>query len=56
MNSLQWSQFERWLENGRVMVLIITQNSYYTISKAGLNIQAQEALREQLIAANVPNR
>lgn len=56
MNSLQWSQLERWLENSRVMVLIITQNSYYTISKTTLDIATQEALRERLIASNVPNR
>ena len=54
--SLQWPQFERWLENDRVLLLIVMQRSYFILPKSQIAPDTIDALRSALIAARVPTR
>ncbi|WP_206241023.1 YcxB family protein [Novosphingobium terrae] len=54
--TLDWLQFERWLENDRILLLIVMQRSYYAISKSQVAPHIIDALRSALIAARVPHR
>ncbi|MDF8334092.1 YcxB family protein [Novosphingobium cyanobacteriorum] len=55
-SSVNWSQFERWLENGQVFVLMLTRANYFIVRKADLDSSTLESLRSLLVAANVPSR
>jgi hypothetical protein len=55
-SALAWPQFERWLENRRVIVLMITRSNFFIIRKCDLGPGIETSLRSHLIAANVPNR
>lgn len=53
---LDWGQFERWLENDRILLLIVMQRSYFILPKSQIAPETLDALRAQLIAARVPHR
>ncbi len=55
-SSLTWPQFERWLENRHVLVLMVTRSSFFIIRKSDLGPSVSEKFRSLLVAANVPNR
>jgi YcxB-like protein len=55
-SSLVWSQFDRWLDNSRVLVLIIARNSFFIIRKSELEPGVCDKLRALLVAAEVPTR
>lgn len=54
--SLAWLQFERWLENDRVLLLVVMTRSYFILPKSQIAPNIIDALRSALIAARVPHR
>ena len=54
--SLAWPKFELWLENERVLLLIVMERSYFILPKSQVPPETLDALRNHLIAAQVPNR
>lgn len=54
--NLDWLQFERWLENDRILLLVLMPRNYYAISKSQVAPHIIDALRSALIAARVPHR
>lgn len=51
---MAWAQFERWLENDKVIVLMITRQSMFFIRKSELDPAVLTEFRAQLAVARVP--
>ncbi|WP_421847566.1 YcxB family protein [Novosphingobium sp.] len=54
--TLVWPQFQRRLENSRVIILMVTRGSFFIIRKSELEPGVCEKLRALLVAAEVPTR
>jgi hypothetical protein len=54
--NLDWLLFERWLENDRILLLVLMPRSYSIIPKSQVAPHIIDALRSALIAARVPHR
>ena len=55
-SNLSWSQLTRVLDNRRVVVLMLTDQSMFIVRKAELAPGVEDALRRAIVAAGVPNR
>jgi hypothetical protein len=53
-STLTWPQFERCLENSRVLLLMVTRQSMFIIRKSEVDQHTMAALRAQITAAAVP--